>query len=172
VAHPTKPSGAEGDGGAEVVVAAPLSAPRSSQRGGRRTVLVSAGVLIEGDKVLLSERKRGAHLEGLWEFPGGKVEPGEDPRHALVRELEEELGIEAEIGDPVEITFHRYPAKDVILLFFEAWRTARSPEPTAIDVASIRWATLAELHNSDFPPADLDVLAKVRARLGKAGAGG
>ena len=56
-------------------------------------VLVSAGVIIESARVLLSQRKSGTHLAGAWEFPGGKVEPGEDPRDALARELKEELGV-------------------------------------------------------------------------------
>jgi 8-oxo-dGTP diphosphatase len=97
--------------------------------GERPRLLVAAAVLIERGRVLLSQRKRGAHLELAWEFPGGKVEPGEDPRAALARELEEELGIACTIGAPMEVTFHAYPEKDVLLLFFEAARTAGSPEP-------------------------------------------
>ncbi|MGH7330454.1 MAG: (deoxy)nucleoside triphosphate pyrophosphohydrolase, partial [Polyangiaceae bacterium] len=73
-----------------------------------KTVIVSAGVIIEKSHVLLTQRKAGAHLEGMWEFPGGKVEPGEDPRAALVRELREELGIEVNVGEAVDVTFHRY----------------------------------------------------------------
>src|SRR5512142_2608430 len=110
-----------------------------------RTVIVAAGVGIEGGRVLLSRRKRGTHLEGLWEFPGGKVEPGEDPRDALVRELREELGIEATVGDVVEVTFHRYAEKSVLLLFYEASRRAGSPQPRALDVAALEWAGPAEL---------------------------
>ena len=131
------------------------------------TVLVSAAVLVEGGRVLLTQRKRGAHLEGLWEFPGGKVEPGEDPRDALVRELREELGIEATVGDVVEVTFHRYAEKCVLLLFYEATRTAGSPEPQPLDVAAFEWAGPAELDPSRFPPADVAVLRKVAARLAR-----
>jgi 8-oxo-dGTP diphosphatase len=128
-------------------------------------VIVVAGVLVEGARVLLSQRKSGTHLAGAWEFPGGKVEPGEDPRDALARELREELGIEVEVGDPVEITLHRYETKSVLLLFFAATRRAGSPEPSAIDVAAVRWASVDELRDEEFPPADVAVLAKVRARL-------
>jgi 8-oxo-dGTP diphosphatase len=128
-------------------------------------VLVAAGVLIEGARVLLSQRKAGTHLAFAWEFPGGKVEPGEDPRDALARELAEELGVDAAVGDPLEITFHRYATKSVLLLFFEAARRPGSPEPRALDVAAVRWATLDELRDDEFPAADLAVLAKVRARL-------
>jgi 8-oxo-dGTP diphosphatase len=128
-------------------------------------VIVSAGVIIEGARVLLSQRKTGTHLAGAWEFPGGKVERGEDPRDALARELSEELGIDAEVGEPLEITFHRYATKSVLLLFFAASRRPGSPEPQAIDVAAVRWAGVGELRDEEFPPADVAVLAKVRAQL-------
>lgn len=130
-------------------------------------VLVVAGVVVEAGKVLLSQRKSGTHLAGAWEFPGGKVEPDEDPRAALARELREELGVEVEVGDPVEITFHRYPTKGVLLLFFAASRLPASPEPRALDVAAVRWAAIDELRDELFPPADVAVLAKVRALLSR-----
>ena len=128
-------------------------------------VLVAAGVIIKDGGVLLSQRKRGTHLAGAWEFPGGKVEPGEDPREALARELNEELGVDATVGDPIEVTFHRYPGKDVLLLFFEAALKPGSAEPRALDVAAVRWAAREDLIDEQFPPADVAVLAKVRARL-------
>lgn len=133
------------------------------------TVLVAAGVLIERETVLLSRRKAGAHLPGRWEFPGGKVEPGEDPREALRRELVEELGIDVSVGEILDVTFHRYEDADkaVLLLFFEAARSAGSPEPRPLDVAEVRWATADALDPATFPPADLAVLAKVRARLAR-----
>lgn len=131
----------------------------------QRTVLVVAAVLVEDGRVLLSQRKGGTHLAGAWEFPGGKVEPGEDPRDALVRELAEELGIEAEVGEIVDVTFHRYAEKSVLLLFFEARRTSGSAEPRALDVADVAWTGPEGLVESRFPPADVAILAKVRARL-------
>src|SRR5579864_6910023 len=101
------------------------------------TVLVAAGVVIERGLVLLTQRRAGTHLAGAWELPGGKVDSGEDPREALRRELREELGIEVTVGDIVDVTFHKYEPDHgaVLLLFFEAARTAGSPEPRAIDVA-------------------------------------
>jgi 8-oxo-dGTP diphosphatase len=132
-----------------------------------RTVIVAAGIVIEGAKVLLSRRKQGTHLEGLWEFPGGKVEDGEDPRAALARELKEELGIDTEVGEIVDVTFHRYDdaGKSILLLFFEAYRTTTSKEPAAVDVAEVAWFDAAALDPTKFPPADVAVLAKVRDRL-------
>jgi 8-oxo-dGTP diphosphatase len=152
----------------------------------RPTVIVAAGVLIERGRVLLSQRKAGTHLEGAWEFPGGKVHPGEDPRDALRRELREELGIDVVVGEIVDVTFHDYrdthrdaragasqalpgqgpESTPVLLLFFEASRVPGSPGPRAIDVAAFEWAEAHALEPSRFPPADVAVLHKVRARLG------
>ena len=133
------------------------------------TVTVAAGVLIERGRVLLTQRRSGTHLAGAWELPGGKVEPGEDPRAALRRELREEVGVDARVGEVVEVAFHRYEdaGKAVLLLFFEAERVEGSAEPVALDVAAVRWAAGAELKDEEFPPADVAVLRKVRARLGR-----
>ena len=132
-------------------------------------VIVVAGVIFERrdgrEVVLVTQRKRGAHLEGLWELPGGKIDEGEDPRDALVRELREELGIEVTVGAPIEITSHAYPEKQVLLLFFDATRTTTSPEPRAIDVADLRWADADTLATLRFPPADVAVVAAIDRRL-------
>jgi 8-oxo-dGTP diphosphatase len=130
------------------------------------TVLVAAGVIVERGLVLLAQRKPGTHLAGAWEFPGGKVFAGEDPREALRRELREELGIEVTVGEIVDVTFHRYdPRTTVLLLFFEATRVPGTPEPRAIDVARFEWAGVEALDPTRFPPADVAVLQKVRSRL-------
>lgn len=136
-----------------------------------KTVLVAAAVVIREGRVLLSQRKGGSHLAGAWEFPGGKVEAGEDPKAALARELEEELGVQATVGDIVEVTFHRYDEADksVLLLFYEASLAPGSPEPRAVDVADVTWADETFLEPAKFPPADVDVLRKVRARLAMTG---
>ncbi|HMI88806.1 MAG TPA: (deoxy)nucleoside triphosphate pyrophosphohydrolase [Polyangiaceae bacterium] len=140
--------------------AAPAARPTEAP-----TLLVVAAVIIEGTRVLLTQRKAGTHLAGAWEFPGGKVRAGEDPRHALVRELREELGIDAVVGEVMDVTFHRYPERSVLLLFFEVRRVPHSPEPRALDVADYRWAGDDELDEATFPPADVAILRKVRVRL-------
>lgn len=142
----------------------PSSAPERPAEPPRQ-VLVAAAVVLRAGRVLLSQRKAGTHLEGAWELPGGKVEPDEDPRHAVARELREELGVDVDVGDIFDVTFHRYPGKSVLLLFYEASLAPGSPEPRPIDVAAVRWAEAGELRDGDFPPADVAVLAKVRARL-------
>jgi len=130
-------------------------------------VIVSAGVLLENGRVLLTQRKAGSHLAGTWELPGGKVELGEDPRDALVRELREEIGIEVDVLAPMEVTSFAYPEKHVLLLFFEVRRHATSPDPRAIDVADLRWATHDDLGTLEFPPADVAILRVIRERLAK-----
>src|SRR5688500_941077 len=82
-------------------------------------VIVAAAVVRNEGRILLTRRMEGAHLAGFWEFPGGKVEEGEDPEDAVVRECREECGIELEVGNVLEVAFHRYERKDVLLLFYE-----------------------------------------------------
>ncbi len=135
-----------------------------------RTLLVVAAVVVEQGRVLVTQRKAGTHLAGSWEFPGGKLLPGEDPRVGLARELREELGIEATVGEIVEVTFHEYPDragadKAVLLMFFEAQRTAASPPPQALDVAAFAWFGAGDLDPARFPPADVAVIEKARRRL-------
>lgn len=131
----------------------------------RKQILVAAAVVLRAGRVLLTQRKSGTHLAGAWEFPGGKVDPDEDPRDAVARELREELGVEITVGDILDVTFHRYPEKSVLLLFYEATLAEGSPEPRALDVADLRWAAREDLRDEVFPPADVAVLAKVRARV-------
>lgn len=139
------------------------------------TIVVAAGVVVEADpagaRVLLTQRKRGSHLEGLWEFPGGKVEDGEDPKNALARELREELGIDCDVGEIVDVTFHRYESKSVLLLFYRAEIRRGSAAPRAIDVQAFEWADASALSDARFPPADVAVLAKVRALLNRGASG-
>lgn len=131
----------------------------------RKQILVAAAVVLRDRRVLLTQRKQGTHLAGAWEFPGGKVEPDEDPKVAVARELREELGVEVEVGDIVDVTFHRYPEKSVLLLFYAARLADGSPEPRPLDVADLTWSAAGDLRDEAFPPADVAVLAKVRALL-------
>ncbi len=137
--------------------------------GGRPTLLVVAGVLVEDGRVLVTQRPDGTHLAGAWELPGGKVEPDEDPRDALARELREELGIDARVGDVVDVVFHRYETKSVLLVFYRVERTPGSPEPRAVAVADLSWRRAHELRDADFPPADVAALDRIRALLGRLG---
>lgn len=130
------------------------------------TIVVSAAVVWWDGRVLLTRRMTGAHLEGLWEFPGGKVEEGEDPRDALVRECREECAIEVVVGDILDVTFHRYPTKDVLLLFYDCrLATEEGDDPVQhIGVADHDWCEPSAIRGYDLPPPDEGVIRKIEAR--------
>lgn len=124
-----------------------------------RRVLVtgSAGVLIDDrGHVLLTRRPANKHLGGMWEFPGGRIEDGEDPRAALVRELHEELGIEVEVFEPLIHVRHAYPEKIVSLWFYRVtrWRG----EPHGREGQPLKWLVPDEIIASELPPADVPVV--------------
>ena len=102
-------------------------------------VIVVAAVCIEGARVLLTQRPAGLHLAGSWEFPGGKLEPGESPEEALAREIREECGVEIEVGDALDVTYWRYPKKSGLLLFYRV-RITRG-EVQHIGVSDHAWVT-------------------------------
>jgi 8-oxo-dGTP diphosphatase len=130
------------------------------------TLIVAAAVIVEDGRVLLTQRPGGTHLEHLWEFPGGKVEEGEAPEAALVRELREELGIETVVDEILEVTFWRYPSRDVLLLFYRVSRAPDGGPVQHLGVAAHAWVTLDELDRYPLPPADVPVLTRVRRLLG------
>ncbi len=117
-----------------------------------RAIHVVAGLLERDGAVLLDRRRRGTHLEGLWEFPGGKREPGEDDHQALIRELAEELAVEVtEVREKVAEVRHAYAEVEVTLVLY---RVRWSGEPVARDVAEVRWFPKPELRSLGMPPAD------------------
>ncbi len=115
-------------------------------------IVVAAGVLLRGDRVLVAQRSEGAHQGLLWEFPGGKLEIGESPETALARELFEELGVKTCSGRVLDAVFHRYPQRDVLVLFYEA--ALLSGEPRALDCRALHWALPRELPALSLAPAD------------------
>lgn len=125
------------------------------------TTVVVAAVVVRDGRVLLTRRLEGQHLAGLWEFPGGKLEGGESPQEALVRECREECGIEVEVGEIVDVTYHRYPEKDVLLLFYRC--ELRAGEVRHLQVADHAWVAPSELDDYPLPPADERVIARIRA---------
>lgn len=126
-------------------------------------VIVAAAVVIEDGAVLLTQRPAGTHLAGHWEFPGGKVEPGESPEDAVVRECREECGIDLQVVDILDVTFHRYETKSVLLLFYRCER--RSGDIAHLGIAAHAWARAPELDSFELPPADVRVRDKVRILL-------
>ena len=122
---------------------------------------VAAGLVFRQQKLLITQRLKGSHLAGLWEFPGGKREPGETFEDCLVRELREELGIEVSLGRAFEEITHDYSGKTVQLKFFLC-RLAKG-EPRTIGCAAYEWATKERLAKRDFPSADERLLERLVA---------
>jgi 8-oxo-dGTP diphosphatase len=116
--------------------------------------VVAAALAHEDERVLLQQRAPGRAMAGLWEFPGGKVEAGELPEAALVRELREELGIEVETADLVPACFASAPLGEshIILLLYLCRRWQGNPQP--LDAAALRWERPAAMHALAMPPAD------------------
>jgi len=129
--------------------------------GARRRTLVVAGLIIGGDgRILIAQRRADQALGGKWEFPGGKVEPGEAPVTALARELREELGVTAEVGRIWDVVFHAYPEFDLVMLVYVC-RIIGSPR--AVEVADLAWVPAGELAAWDILPADRPLVERLGA---------
>ncbi|MBN9077681.1 MAG: NTP pyrophosphohydrolase [Rhizobiales bacterium 65-79] len=125
-----------------------------------RLVLVAACALVDTDgRVLLSQRPEGKALAGLWEFPGGKVDPGETPEQALVRELEEELGIETKIACLAPLTFasHTYETFHLLMPLYVCRRFWGTPVPR--EGQKLKWVRPRDMRNYPMPPADEPLIA-------------
>jgi 8-oxo-dGTP diphosphatase len=118
----------------------------------RKRTLVVAALVRDAGKVLMSRRRADQAMPLLWEFPGGKVEPGEHPHAALVREVREELGCDLEVGRIHEVVFHAYPEFDLYMLVYEGRIAGGTPHP--VQVAEVAWVPLTELPSLDLLPAD------------------
>ena len=122
-------------------------------------LLVVAGLIHRDRKILLAQRPAGSWMEGYWEFPGGKVQPDEDPRDALARELVEELGVRCKVGEIEEVIHHRYPDRTVLLLFFHCKLT--HGEPFGMEGQSLKWVSMGELKPEEILPADRPLIEKL-----------
>jgi mutator protein MutT len=118
---------------------------------------VSAGLIFRAGRLLITQRPAGKHLAGLWEFPGGKREPGESWEACLERELQEELGVRVEVGRLFDEVVHEYLGKRVHLRFFSCGLLVGEPAP--MGCAAVKWVTAADLAAHEFPPADAHLLA-------------
>lgn len=120
---------------------------------------VVAAVVSRRGRVLLCQRRDGEHLPLLWEFPGGKVDPGEGPGEALERELREELGVGSKIGGRVAEVFHTYPSKRVWIRFY---RAAIVGQPEPIVHRAVEWVATGRLHRYRVPPPNRVVIEGIR----------
>lgn len=128
-----------------------------------KLLLVSAVALIDADgRVLLAQRPEGKSMAGLWEFPGGKVEPGETPEAALIRELQEELGIETRTSCLAPLTFasHAYEAFHLLMPLFACRRWQGIPTPR--EGQTLAWVAPNRLRDYPMPPADLPLIPILR----------
>lgn len=126
----------------------------------KRVHVAAAVILAEDSRILIAKRPDDKHQGGLWEFPGGKVEEGEDARVALARELEEELGIQPAAARPLIQVRHDYPDKQVLLDVWEV--SAFSGEPHGAEGQPLAWVTQRELLDYEFPAANRPIVAAAR----------
>ncbi|MDP2322861.1 MAG: 8-oxo-dGTP diphosphatase MutT [Gammaproteobacteria bacterium] len=121
-------------------------------------IVVAAGVLRNSlGHVLIAQRPEGGHVGGFWEFPGGKLKPGELPAQALRRELHEELGVAVEAAVPFMTCRHEYPERSVELHVFLVERY--SGDPSGVEGQPLRWVSVAELHLANLLEADQPIAA-------------
>jgi 8-oxo-dGTP diphosphatase len=133
----------------------------STPGSGRPRTLVVAALIHRGGQVLLSQRRADQAMPSLWEFPGGKVEPGEAPADALAREVREELGCDVAVDRIEEVVFHPYPAFDLVMLVYRC--TVVAGEPRAVEVADIAWVDPRSLPERDLLPADFPLARRLAA---------
>jgi 8-oxo-dGTP diphosphatase len=125
----------------------------------QKSILVSAGIVVDGDRVLICQRHHSDAYGLQWEFPGGKVKEGEDLKGSLRRELAEELTIEAEIGEEVFRVRHRYPDRHVEVVFFVV-RSFRGTIRNQVFEA-VEWVGRARLTEFDFLEADRELVRRI-----------
>ncbi len=131
-----------------------------------KPLMVVAAALVDADgRVLVQQRPADKSMGGLWEFPGGKIEPGETPEAALIRELREELGIETQTACLAPACFASEPlgGRHMILLLYicRKWRGI----PQALEAPEIRWVKPVQLHALEMPPADLPLIGLLEALI-------
>lgn len=119
----------------------------------RKHLNVVGAVIVHDGMVLCAQRGTAGTLGGYWEFPGGKIDPGETPRAALIREILEELGCVVSVDAELTTTTHAYDFGDVTLTTF--WCELQSGTPTLLEHAQMRWLAPTELGTLDWAPADI-----------------
>jgi 8-oxo-dGTP diphosphatase len=132
---------------------------------GKPLIVVAAALIDEDGRILVQQRPDGKAMAGLWEFPGGKVEEGELPEAALIRELYEELGIDVQQACLAPACFASEPLgeRHLILLVYicRKWRGI----PRALEAPAIKWVRPLDLHNIDMPPADKPLIGLLDALI-------
>ena len=127
-----------------------------------KTIRVVAAVIRDGDKIYATARGYG-EFKGQWEFPGGKIEAGETPQEALVREIHEELEARIEVGDLIDTIEYDYPTFHLSMDCF--WARIEAGELILKEAEAARWLTVDDLDSVQWLPADLTIIEKIREAL-------
>ena len=127
-----------------------------------KRIEVVAGIIKDGDKIFATQRGYGEFKDG-WEFPGGKMEPGETPQQALVRELKEELAIDVNVGEFLCTVDYDYPTFHLTMHCF--YCSVIGGELTLLEHEASKWLKMTELHSVNWLPADVDVVAALERNL-------
>ncbi len=125
----------------------------------KRIIEVVGAIIKDGDRYLVGQRAANKSQGGLWEFMGGKIEPGETPKQALARECREELALEIENEHIIDSVVHEYPEKTIRLTLILCSPKSGSV-PKALEHQQIRWVTRSEMDALDFAPADRELIRK------------
>lgn len=125
-----------------------------------KTIRVVAAIIRENDKIFATQRGYGEFKDG-WEFPGGKIEPGETPQEALIREIKEELDTDIEVGGLIDTIEYDYPRFHLSMDCF--WCSVTSGELVLKEHEAARWLSKAELFDVDWLPADIGLISKIES---------
>ncbi|GAA5108872.1 (deoxy)nucleoside triphosphate pyrophosphohydrolase [Alloalcanivorax gelatiniphagus] len=134
-----------------------------SEAAGLRQIAVVGAVVVRDGKVLAAQRGGNGPLAGLWEFPGGKIEPSESAREALEREVAEELNCVVEVGGEITTTVHAYDFAEITLTTF--FCALVDGEPTLTEHTAVRWLLPRDLDSLEWAPADVPTVALVKATI-------
>ncbi|MFZ5648010.1 MAG: 8-oxo-dGTP diphosphatase MutT [Bacillota bacterium] len=125
-----------------------------------KTYIVTAAVIADGDRVLITQRKEDSNQGLKWEFPGGKIEEGEDPEHCVVREIKEELNIDIAVRDIFKVVMHGYKDRYILLLAYLCSHTGGDPVP--LGCKKISWVPVKRLLDYDLAEADVPIAKKLQ----------
>lgn len=123
--------------------------------------LVVAGLIARGESFLITQRPPGGPLGLKWEFPGGKIEPGESPEGALIRELEEEIAARVEVGPIWDVLYHRYPDFELLMLIYLC-RLEDGENPSCREVEALAWVDSDALEGYEILVADRPLVERIR----------